>query len=100
MSESADTTTIVKKKFSKIKGAADTVIEIKVKGEDGAITNFSAEIADTKDAPELVQKEADTTYESKIEAEDTLQMIKQALGKKKKGTKKGKKKDVVAVNGV
>ena len=46
----------MKKKFTKIKGAADTVIEIKVKGEDGAITNFSAEIADTKGgAPELVQ---------------------------------------------
>jgi hypothetical protein len=55
VSESADTTAIVKKKFTKIKGAADTVIEIKVKGEDGAITNFSAEIADTKGAPELVQ---------------------------------------------
>lgn len=59
--------------------------EIKIKGEDGVIQTIAVDESVT------VEESENTAETTKIDAEDTLQMVKQALkGKKKKATKKKK----------
>ncbi len=66
--------------------------ELKIKGEDGVIQTIAV-----AEEPIAVEEPENTAETTKIDVEDTLQMIKQALkGKKKKATKK--KKLVVVPN--
>jgi len=79
-----------KKKILKSKPkVAEPQIEIMVKDKDGQVSNFAAENELTQDTNIGDDQQEN---ETKIEAEETLQMIKSALkSKKKKSTKKGKK---------